>query len=328
MPEATRGPAYLMSYPARNWGRGWAGVNFRSREAVTEAKHPRQAMREWIALADAIEQHGGRVYVVPPPKYDPPLNGMPFAANFGIWSRSASKPTYVLARPSVLHRQGEPRLLQLFWKSFDVELAQPVSAWEGQADVQELPANRFLVSWGPRSSKASVMEVIPHLPSGAVPFEVEIVKDPSGRYFHGDTVFSVVANPNGETYFLAYRDAVRSPAFGSLAEFVTGTGVREVIELSLEDTLAYAANGLEVNGTLIMPDGISSSLKGVLESRGFPVTVLPFHELFGKGGGGPRCQVNVLREIPSQVEEQLAPVAFSASRSKLVRVAHKYPNEI
>src|SRR5262249_8565915 len=54
------GATYLMSYPAKRWTiRG--GENFRSKEK--QATNPRGAMREWLALCDAITRHGGRILV-------------------------------------------------------------------------------------------------------------------------------------------------------------------------------------------------------------------------------------------------------------------------
>ena len=61
------------------------------------------------------------------------------------------------------------------------------------------------------------------------------------------------------------------------------------------DCLGYAANSLCVNGTVLMPAGLSTGLRGNLLKRGFNLEELELGELFGKGGGGPRCLVNELR---------------------------------
>ena len=69
---------YLMSPPSPRWTlRGRA--NFRSREAppVDAAR----ARREWLALAEAIEAHGGTVVALSPA--EDALTGMPYAAECG-----------------------------------------------------------------------------------------------------------------------------------------------------------------------------------------------------------------------------------------------------
>jgi hypothetical protein len=60
------GATFLMSYPSPTWHiRG--GENFRSRERA--ATNPRAAMREWLKLCDAIVAAGGRILVMPPPRW-------------------------------------------------------------------------------------------------------------------------------------------------------------------------------------------------------------------------------------------------------------------
>src|SRR5262245_46990410 len=70
---------FLMSPPGTTWAlRGRA--NFRSREA--EPVRPLRARKEWLALAEMIEDSGGVVVVLPPPS-DATLTGLPYAAEAG-----------------------------------------------------------------------------------------------------------------------------------------------------------------------------------------------------------------------------------------------------
>src|SRR3954463_14435991 len=94
---------YLMSPPSPGWAlRGRA--NFRSREAppVDAAR----ARREWLALAEAIEAHGGTVVALPPPSDE--LTGMPYAAECGhIVSNVDGAPIFLLPRMASPHRKPE-----------------------------------------------------------------------------------------------------------------------------------------------------------------------------------------------------------------------------
>ena len=63
-----------------------------------------------------------------------------------------------------------------------------------------------------------------------------------------------------------------------------------------------------------------------LEDRGIKVEVLAFDELFGKGGGGPRCLVNVLRGLdPATLPSD---VMFGHQREAILELAESYPESI
>ena len=80
-------------------------------------------------------------------------------------------------------------------------------------------------------------------------------------------------------------------------------------------------NSLNVNGNVIMPTGLSTGLRGVLIHRGFTCEELELPELFGKGGGGPRCLVNQMHGF---VVSDDAPT-YGVQRDKLMQIADKYP---
>ncbi len=73
---------FLMSYPRPDWGlKGKA--NFLSSNPESRAD-PNQAMADWLAVGQAIEDAGGRVLVLPPA---PHLNltGLPYTAEAGMF---------------------------------------------------------------------------------------------------------------------------------------------------------------------------------------------------------------------------------------------------
>ena len=91
-----------------------------------------------------------------------------------------------------------------------------------------------------------------------------------------------------------------------------------------EDALDYACNSLCVDGTVLMPAGLSTGLRGHLVRRGFAIEELDLPELFGKGGGGPRCLVNELRGF---VLNDDAP-SYASRREQLHALAESYPESI
>src|SRR5258706_15660783 len=93
-----------MSPPGIRWAlRGRA--NFRSREA--DPVRPLRARREWLALAEAIEENGGTVVVLPPG--DETLSGLPYAAEAGhvVRPRGTARPLFLLPRMAAEHRRRE-----------------------------------------------------------------------------------------------------------------------------------------------------------------------------------------------------------------------------
>jgi len=70
-----------------------------------------------------------------------------------------------------------------------------------------------------------------------------------------------------------------------------------------------------------MPTGLSTGLRGNLLRRGFNIEELDLPELFGKGGGGPRCLVNELRGFVLTAD---AP-DYVSQRDQLHALAERYP---
>jgi hypothetical protein len=59
-----------------------------------------------------------------------------------------------------------------------------------------------------------------------------------------------------------------------------------------------------------------------VRAHGFELRELDFGELFGKGGGGPRCLVNELRGLP-EIPDALS---FQKIRPSLAARVAKYPS--
>ncbi len=300
--------AYLMSPPPRGWRiRGAANYKSRGRPQVS----PRRAYREWLALADAIEGAGGKVAVVPASDA-PLLTGMPYTANAG-WLRAPGH--FRLANVSVAHRKDERAVLEaaLTAAGFSTERAEAV--WEGQADMCHLPG-AVILTYGVRSVKQSVDEVAALLPPG-VRFHAARLRDP---YFHGDTCMNPLPAPRGPVW-LAFPGAFASPEEWRAARKFAA-GLADVVEIAEADALAYGCNSLPIGGTFLAPAGLSERLLVTVRTLGYEdVRELDFGELFGKGGGGPRCLVNELRGLA----EPPAALAYAPRREALASAADGYP---
>jgi N-dimethylarginine dimethylaminohydrolase len=305
------GATFLMSYPAATWQiRG--GQNFRSKTKAPT--NPRAAMKEWLALCDAITRHGGRILVMPPPS-DASLTGLVYTANTGALFKQGDSWKWLLSKMSVPHRQAELPRIKAFWAEAGLTTEEARHTWEGQADVTTLPSSRFIVSWGVRSLRESIEEVRARLQPGARVLEVQL-REP---YFHGDTCLDPLTTAGGDTVLLAFGGALVNRTVPELRSFV-GDKI-EVISIEEDDALAYACNSLCVNGAILMPTGVSTGLRGQLARRGFTVEELALPELFGKGGGGPRCLVNELRGFVLTAE---AP-DYVSQRDQLYQLAERYP---
>lgn len=307
------GATFLMSYPGSDWHiRG--GENFRSQGRA--AANPRRALGEWLALCDAILRAGGHVLVMPPAR-EQPLTGMIYTANAGQLFHIGDDWVYLVSKMAVPHRQAERSHVRAFIEKAGIVAREAEHVWEGQADVQHLGGNRFICTWGVRSVRESLAEVHALLPPSARVLDLRIV-DP---FFHGDTCLNPLTNRSGDTVLLAHGGALHE-ASGGLPAIRSFLGDRvEVIQVDRDDALGYACNALCVNGTVLLPRGLSTALRGQLMRRGFLLEELDFDELFGKGGGGPRCLVNELRGL---VVNSGAP-DFASQRDSLYALLDKYP---
>ena len=302
--------SYLMSPPPRGW-RIRGGTNYKSKSRPSV--NPRKALEEWISLADAIESAGGKVGVVEPSE-EPLLTGMMYAANAG-WLRAVGPdPVFRLANVSVAHRKAELPVLDLALVAAGFRTERSNAVWEGQADMCHLP-DRLILTYGVRSTRESVEEVGDALPMGAL-FHPARLREP---YFHGDTCMDALAAPRGPIWF-AFPGAFASAEEYEAARVFAG-GSAEVIEISEADALAYACNSLAVGEELLLPTGLSRKFKDAARSAGYKVRELDFGELFGKGGGGPRCLVNELRGLP----EVPSSLAYSRIRPSLAGRVATYP---
>jgi N-dimethylarginine dimethylaminohydrolase len=305
---------FLMSYPGPDWHiRG--AQNFRSESRAST--NPRRAMQEWLSLCDAISRAGGRILVMPPAAGPPTLTGMVYTANAGQLFHRPDGWSYLVSRMATPHRQAEREVVAAFLREAGLRVALAAGVWEGQADLQQLPANRFVATWGVRSERPSVDEVRAELPPGARLLELQLHEP----FFHGDTCLDPLTSRAGDTLLLVHAGAFVGDGLGALRGFL-GERV-DILSVDRDDALGYACNSLCVGGTVLAPTGLSTGLRGQLARRGYTLEEIDLPELFGKGGGGPRCLVNELRGLT------VNPGApdYASLRDELHAKAERYPEE-
>jgi N-dimethylarginine dimethylaminohydrolase len=308
-------PTYLMSYPGPSWHiRGGQNARSQSRSPT----NPRQALREWIALCDAITRAGGRILVMSPPSVDPPLTGMPYTSSLGHLFGVDEARVFVLANMAAAHRQAEREFARAFLADAGLRTTVAAHPWEGQAELQVAGGNRYIATWGVRSERASLDEIRPLLPSGSHLLDVQL----RAPFVHGDQCLASLVTRGGAQVVLAHPAATVNMAPEALRRYL-GNSV-EVYPVDADDAAALACSSMSVNGTLIVPSGLSTTLRGNLVRRGFTVEELHMPELAGKGGGGPRSLTNELRGM---VVNPGAP-DYLTLRDELMARADAYPESV
>jgi N-dimethylarginine dimethylaminohydrolase len=277
--------SYLLSYPGPSW-RIVGGGNYQSQNKTPTS--PTKALAEWVKLADTLTALGADIAVLPPPVSEHPMSGLVYTANAG--HRFGQQ--FRLAQMTAAHRREESELISNFVDKLGLYAERADHPWEGQAEMIRCGDDRYLLTWGVRSSPESAEEVRSLLPPGVTAFSAQI-RPP---FSHGDSCFGFFQSPQGKQLLMLYPNALLEKDPSELEAFLGPTV--ELLTLSEHDAFLSVANTLQFKDTLILPRGASTSLLTKLQQRGFSLIELEFIELFGKGGGGPRSLVNRLGKLP------------------------------
>jgi N-dimethylarginine dimethylaminohydrolase len=270
---------FLMSPPGPGWKlRGRA--NFRSEAAAPV--DARAAIREWVALADAIEARGGRVVcLIPDPATE--LTGLPYAAECGHVVERDGELCFLLPNMAAPHRKRErdawrPAAAALGLRPVDL----PEGLWEAQGDVAEL-RGRTLLFWGGRTDRAGVLAAAPYFPADALLIEV---RQPA---FHGNMA-ALPLEAAGK--LLVCPEVIVGDG---LARIEAAFGAEAIVPVSLDEIRSYATNGLPVGGDVLAPHLTPPRVVERMRAFGLGVVLLPMAELCEKAGGASRCLVSRAR---------------------------------
>lgn len=282
---------FLMSPPAPSWRlRGRA--NFRS--ASAEPVDARAAIREWVALADAVEARGGRVVsLVPPPDTD--LTGLPYAAECGHLVERDGALLFVLPTMFAPHRARERELWRPAAEALGLSPVElPAGLWEAQGDVAEF-RGRTLLFHGGRTDRAGVEAAARYFPEDAILIEV---RQPA---FHGNMA-ALPLDAAGK--ILVCPEVI---AGDGLARIEAAFGAEAIAAVSVEEIRLYATNGLPMGRDVLAPHLTPARVVDLMRSWGLDVVVLRMEELCEKAGGASRCLVSRARvdEARVSIPEQL-----------------------
>lgn len=269
---------FILSYPsAVNLASGSAGLW--------------QALAQWLALCDQITRAGGTILLL-----EPPAEALAGASSTnGPWAASRLGSVFVGARADgttdalFLRSRGESEspaaesdALRAQLLRFGLRVRDATQRWGGQAELVGLPRNRFIVSYGVRSTEASCDEVAACLPLGAHTLRVKVTAD------SGLCACTYLQSVGGNNVLLIDQRVIPDVTLANFASFA-GDKV-QVIGVGAEDAAAGATQMLCVHGTVLVPPGISTTLRGHLWRTGFQVVESDLSALGGPSVGlGPRA---------------------------------------
>ena len=300
-----------MSPPRADWRvHGKANV-FSQRESATVAAGA--ALREWLALADAISAAGGHVVVLPAD--EPSLTGMPYTAEAGLLGVQDGQRCFLLSNVKPAHRRGEALLIERLVTSWGIRAVAVPVPWEGQGDVIDV-GGRFVCTAGEgpqaRTSIEAYAHVAPFLAGESL--QLRFRADP---WFHGNT-FLAFFHGAREDVLVVCEDALLEGELARLRAFVPAA---RMVSISVADSLRYGTNALQVGAHIFAPQGAPSSLLALWSSLGLHVTELELPVLFGRGGGAAVCLTNRLAlaidDVPVHARYQSARPALLAALAAL-----------
>lgn len=225
------------------------------------------ARDQWETLVANLREAGAEVEVLDP---QPGLPDLVFTANAGMVNAGR----YVPSRFRHPERQAEVPHFQAWFEAagFQVEHLPSTVSHEGAGDA--LPFRDVFLSGYRHRSDAAAHAPLSRL-IGAAVRPIELV-DP--RLYHLDLTFCPLDD----------RRALVAPHFwDEYGRRVVAALVPEPFPLEDDEVLAFAANSVVVETTVVMPS-VPPRVGRQLERWGFDVVESPVDE-FMKGGGACRC---------------------------------------
>jgi N-dimethylarginine dimethylaminohydrolase len=304
----------LMSPPRVDWRvHGRANVFSQSQDNTPAAAPVERgaALREWLALADAIVAAGACVAVLPWDDDDDTLTGMPYTAEAGALGRSVSGVVHPDSRVWLLpnltppHRRGEAARIEQLARAWGLRTHQVPVPWEGQGDIVDVGARgapRYVCTSGDgkfaRTSFEAYERVASFLDGPAL--HVRFHADP---WFHGNTFLACFhgadASKPRERAIVACDDALFDGERARIEQHA-GDGARWV-SITRDESLQYATNALQVGARVLAPAGAPAKLHELWRALGLDVVEVALPTLFGRGGGAAVCLTNKLSVTPDEV---------------------------
>ncbi len=243
-------------------------------------------MEDWLSIAQAIVDAGGDVLAMPPsPVHN--LTGLPYTAEAGEFVRDAQgQAHFLLPRMKHAHRKAEADYIAGFTQALGWRTRQVAHTWEAQGDALRVGQGRIVHTFGQgpdaRSDEAVYPEVSQAL--GGKHLKLRFVADP---WFHGNTFMAWYHSPDqSQQCVMVCPDALMEDGMDQLQAFLGDT---QIVEISREESLAYATNALQVCGTIIAPEGLPPRVLDIWRGLNLEIVELKLPQLFRRGGGAAVC---------------------------------------
>jgi hypothetical protein len=341
------------------------GANYKS-EVTHESYSPRRAYDEWLQICEGILALGGDAIFDFETEDDPFLDkgdlridpkgtildaggevlgnideiltGRVFAAN-GPWVVLDGRKMRAVMPHMLTHRLEErpyyERLLSRIAKAggYDLEIAPNPHRWEGMADIAVVGEKVVLTyavpghydeKTGPKTERSSKAGVSFAADFVGVPDDARIFAELVFPHFHGDTLQFGARTAAGEPKLVHYAGGLWGDGAAHVAREL---GEDKIVPIGQHDTVEeYAGNSRQVEGGVLVPDGVSDAFTGSLHDLGLKTLKVPLFELFGKAGGGPACATLYLPrslEIPKN-----SPLRYSVRRDEARARRERIPETV
>jgi hypothetical protein len=271
-------------------------------------------------------------------RMDDVMTGRVFAAN-GPWVVRDGK-TLRATMPHMLpHRLSEAayytRLLGRIADAagLDLDAVDNPHRWEGMADVAVV-GDRVVLTYAvpghydenttPKSSRSTRDGVAFAAERAGVPEASRIYAELVYPHFHGDTVHFGARPTTGAPVLVHYAGGLYGDGAARVAAALGGD---RIVSIDRDDAVEqYAGNSRQVEGGVLVPDGVSPRFVAAIERLGLAVHRVPLFELFGKAGGGPACATLYLPrslDVPAN-----APFRYSATRDAVRARRERIPERL
>ena len=276
---------FLLSYPT--------SLSQRTLHDQTESapldRSALQAIRQdWLGLCDQVIRAGAHVFVVSPDHQADAersqLTGLLQLGKLGCiynWVRpgGANTPIFVHMPSSAAHAAAEEATLRRQLVPLGLEILTVSQPDIRQSMLVPIGKGRYLYMVAPGQAHTQHTELSGLWPLGARVLSVSVAP---GRQHHAGVALH---SRGGQTLLLLDPGSLVGTTITDINRFV-GDKV-EVLLLSAEDIAARATQALCVHGTVILPTGTSSTLRGHLWRRGFLLAEVNTATL--SSDGGPRA---------------------------------------
>lgn len=234
-------------------------------------------------------------------KMDEVMTGRVFAAN-GPWVTTATNSLRAVMPNMLEHRRAEAVYYKTLLRELasaaelELEITENPHRWEGMADVAAVGDSVVLTyavpghydrDTTPKSSRSTREGVAFAADSAGIPDESRIYVELVYPHFHGDTVHFGARPKHRPPVLVHYQGGL----YDGGSEIVTkALGAPRVVPIDRDDAVEqYAGNSRQVEGGVLVPDGVSPQFVNAIEGLGLAAHRVPLFELFGKAGGGPAC---------------------------------------